>query len=110
MDIPDNLSIYNKNWQTWLEMKKYGPANRWLRSLIADAVHDIEGQVLTILDVGCGEGTNTAFLSERFPHAHVTGIDFSSKGIRMANMYHAHERMNFVLDHDSTILKKHNLT
>jgi len=104
----DNKAIYNAHWQAWVDMKRYGPANRWLRSLLVDVTHDIAPeQVVTILDVGCGEGTNTAFLAEVFAHADITGIDFSSEGIRIANMHYAREKLHFRFDDESFVLKNY---
>src|SRR6476659_3424673 len=82
----DNRAIYDENWSLWLDMKRLGPASRWLRNLIREHVSVIKerGNVASILDVGCGEGTITWELAKFFPQAHTTGIDFSVSGINCA--------------------------
>jgi SAM-dependent methyltransferase len=67
------------------------------------------------LDVGCGEGTNTAFLAECFPGARVTGIDFSSEGVLLAERRYAAPGngaaktggLSFIADNESATLKNY---
>ncbi len=92
-----NLRIYEQGWDRWADMKRYGPASRWLRSLIGDAIVHVREAPRSILDVGCGEGTNTALLAERFPAAEVTGCDQSPAAIRVAA--HRHSRANLAFRH-----------
>src|SRR5436189_5538052 len=86
MTTVDNRAIYDENWDQWLDMKRIGPASRWLRSLIRKQVNPIRkgGPISSILDVGCGEGTITWELANYFPEAETTGIDFSIAGITCA--------------------------
>lgn len=88
----DNRELYDTCWPEWLDMKKYGPASRWLRRLIESLVAHLKdaARVRTILDVGCGEGINTCLLARRFPQEEVTGIDISQTGIM-------HARVNYQL-------------
>ncbi len=79
-------------------MKRYGPASRWLRSLIADACRHLEPLPRSVHDVGCGEGTNTLMLAQRFPDAKVRGSDFSASGIAVAQRYLAQRNLTFVHD------------
>lgn len=102
---PDNQIIYDESWGSWLDMKRYGPASRWLRGLIEDACHEIDLPLRDILDVGCGEGTNTLMLAQLFPNAQVRGSDFSATGIaaaarhaRRANLTFAHDPNDRALD------------
>jgi len=37
-----------------------------------------------VLDAGCGEGSITIWLAEKFPHAQFVGIDISDIGIKYA--------------------------
>jgi SAM-dependent methyltransferase len=60
--------------------------------------------VRTVLDVGCGEGTVTNLLHEELPDAQITGIDFSASGIACAQREYAHEKIQFILDEQSTHL------
>lgn len=84
---PDNITIYDQNWTDWLDMQLYGPKNRWLRYLIGECLKHIDNkEIKSILDVGCGEGTITYCIAEKFLHARVDGIDISQKGINNAQL------------------------
>lgn len=98
-DHPDNLKIYDSTWDDWLDMKRFGPASRWLRSLIEDASRHLDPPPNSIHDVGCGEGTNTSMLAQLFPRAIVRGSDFSATGIAVAQR-HAH-LPNLTFEYDS---------
>lgn len=102
--IPDNKKIYDETWVDWVDMKKYGPASRWLHALLRRhlaLVRQSTIPVRTVLDVGCGEGTVTNLLHEELPNADITGIDFSASGIACATHAYPSERMHFVLDEKS---------
>lgn len=101
---PDNLEIYDASWDSWLDMKHYGPASRWLRSLIADACRQIRPAPLSVHDVGCGEGTNTLMLAGLHPTARVRGSDFSKTGIAAAQRHPAPPNLAFVHDPDNRAL------
>lgn len=54
--------------------------------------HDLLARVPTpdprrVLDLGCGPGNTTAVLAERWPEAHVTGLDNSAEMLRAAEAY-----------------------
>jgi SAM-dependent methyltransferase len=87
----DNQVIYDTNWPQWLDMKRFGPSSRWLRALIGDLIDgSLRGAtVKRVLDFGCGEGTTTAFLADRFPGAQVLGVDQSGSGIHCATSQYA---------------------
>ena len=100
-----NQQIYDENWETWHDMKVYGPASRWLRALITDNLRALDrANLKTVLDVGSGEGTTTAMLSRELPHAQVTGIDFSEVGVALAGKEYGNARTRFVHDPDSRLL------
>src|SRR5436189_3008070 len=42
------------------------------------------GQRLEVLDLGCAAGAHAAQLAQRWPGAHITGIDISEVSIRQA--------------------------
>jgi SAM-dependent methyltransferase len=107
MNVVDNRKIYDEHWGEWLDMKRLGPASRWLRTLITDHVKTIRrngNDVSSILDVGCGEGTITAELATHFPDAKVRGIDFSSTGIDCARASYKKSNLEFRHDVDSDAL------
>jgi SAM-dependent methyltransferase len=100
MQSPDNKKIYDELWPQWHDMKVLGPASRWLRYLISDALNRSvpRNEIRSIVDVGCGEGTTTHMLAEKFPNAKVLGVDFSVSGIDIANTYY--QAPNLVFMHD----------
>lgn len=100
-NLPDNLAIYDSGWESWIDMKRFGPASRWLRSLIADASRRMDPAPRSIHDVGCGEGTNTLMLAQRFPQASVRGSDFSATGIAVARRHLAQANLAFIHDPDN---------
>jgi trans-aconitate 2-methyltransferase len=52
---------------------------------VHDLVHRIpDGAVSCAADIGCGPGNSTEVLRERFPHAHIVGVDSSSDMIEAA--------------------------
>jgi SAM-dependent methyltransferase len=108
----DNRAIYDAHWQSWLDMKVYGPASRWLRSLLRDQIRGLPNpeNVKSILDVGCGEGTITHCLAQWLPHAQVTGVDFSETGIQCASDRYREKNLRFFHDPASDELnKRHDL-
>jgi|SRR5687768_11805885 len=98
----DNQAIYASGWSTWLDMKRFGPASRWLRLLIEKQLREIKKRsaISSILDVGCGEGTITWELAKSFPEAQTTGIDFSKAGIDCARA--SYSLPNLAFEHDLT--------
>ena len=103
----DNRLLYNEKWAGWVNMKIYGPASRWLRSLINDQISFIDKEsTKSILDVGSGEGTITNFLAQKFPHASVLGVDFSEFGIECARASYQSPNLAFSHDLDSHALEK----
>jgi len=107
MNVVDNRKIYDEHWGEWLDMKRFGPASRWLRTLISDHAETIRGSgdhIADILDVGCGEGTITAELAMLFPRAKVRGIDFSGAGIDFARTSYQKPNLEFCHDIDSDAL------
>jgi SAM-dependent methyltransferase len=92
----DNHAIYQEHWPDWVEMKKYGPASRWLRWLVEQAISEVDASAIRqVLDVGCGEGTLTAHLSSLLPKAHIRGIDVSGTGVQIAHQSYGGPSVSF---------------
>lgn len=92
----DNAAIYEVHWTDWTDMKRYGPASRWLRHLVRQSLRDIDpASVESVLDVGCGEGTLTAHLAKLLPYAAVRGIDVARSGLRLAARDYGSLRVRF---------------
>ena len=49
----------------------------------------------TVVDLGCGPGILTARLAERWPHAHVTGVDSSPSMLSKAALAHPHRHISW---------------
>lgn len=62
------------------------PGESWVRESLVKA---IQGEPRRILDLGCGTGTTTLMLKQRFPEAEVIGLDLSPQMLVMAE-YKAH--------------------
>lgn len=97
-NAPDNLAIYDDNWESWLDMRTHGPASRWLRALIGDACKKVSGPIALVHDVGCGEGTLTVALGQQFSDAKVLGSDFSHAAIQCALRHPATPNVAFTHD------------
>ena len=79
----DNRKIYDEKWSSWLDMKRYGPASRWLRALIGNLLARIDvTPIKTVLDVGSGEGTTTAYLAENLPRQVLSLVQEDSRGYK----------------------------
>lgn len=104
---PDNKKIYDETWEDWVDMKIYGPASRWLRSLIHRNLKTIpNGDIKSLLDVGSGEGTITWYLAKWLPEAKVSGIDFSKTGIECSKLAYKLPNLEFFHDEESIKLNE----
>ncbi len=103
---PDNLSIYEMRWSDWTDMKAYGPSSRWLRSLVGDHLRWISAPrpPSRVLDLGCGEGSTTAFLANSLRPADVLGIDRSEAGIQCARGRYRGSNLRFECQDDTAAL------
>lgn len=108
MKEPDNQKIYDEKWEDWVDMKKYGSASRWLRTMIADHLRPVEVKknIKTVLDLGSGEGTITHEIAQMLPNAVVLGTDFSKRGIDISNEAYRLPNLRFEHDVESKCLQK----
>lgn len=80
---------YDKAWkEEWGGMQKYGPIHRHQRRLFLKIIRIIKkiakNEIKSVLDAGCGEGSNLLFLKTIFPVAKFFGCDISLAAIEKA--------------------------
>lgn len=101
MAMADSQTINREYYRTyWNEnMIKYllqSAGGRWfdhlLRLTLAETKHKA---VWTVADIGCGVGNKTAMMAKYYPHAKVSGYDFSKEGIAAAKKHHRHDNLHF---------------
>ena len=74
---------YNKIWDDkWGDMQKYGPTHRHHRRIAKKMLSGLD--YVSVLDVGCGEGSNLAFLNSLKDGLELSGSDVSSDAIDQA--------------------------
>jgi trans-aconitate methyltransferase len=77
---------YEIIWQNvWGDMQRYGPTHRHHRRIFSRLLSGIpRGEIESVADIGCGEGSNLVFLANEFPHAKFFGFDISKTAIERA--------------------------
>lgn len=75
---------YERRWHTAQldDMRKYGPTARHVRRIVKRMVRDLE--VESVLDVGCGQGSLLAELSEEHAGIRLHGVDVSKTALELA--------------------------
>jgi len=101
----NNKILYNENWNEWVDMKKFGPASRWLRYLITKNLNLLNYKVTSVLDIGCGEGSTTEMIARNLPYANIIGTDFSETAIKLANKNYRRENLLFIHSNNLESLK-----
>jgi trans-aconitate methyltransferase len=81
-----NTFDYEGIWTgVWGDMQKYGPVHRHHRRIFTQLLDRIpRGEIETIADIGCGEGSNLHFLGTQFPGARLHGFDVSTTAMEAA--------------------------
>ncbi|WP_439674040.1 methyltransferase domain-containing protein [Embleya sp. MST-111070] len=67
-------------WDPQQHLRRSGPRTRPFHDLLAH-VPELPTSPARIVDLGCGSGGLTAVLAERWPDAHITGLDNSVEGL-----------------------------
>ncbi len=83
METDKNKQHYNKQYQYNIEYK-YKTNTRYQRYLTERLEKFMDGEITSVLDIGAGQGLNTALLAKDYPRADVLGIDLSEVGIQFA--------------------------
>jgi ubiquinone/menaquinone biosynthesis C-methylase UbiE len=63
-------------------------------SVLAYFPDELLEKPLKILDYGCGSGSSTLALTRIFPNAHIVGVDFVEKSLRLARLRKEHYRLS----------------
>lgn len=102
----DNLQLFDQTWDAWTDMKEFGPASRWLRTMVRDILtrNVPPDAIANVLDFGCGEGRLSLELARLFPKAEVLGTDFSKTGIEAARRSFPQANLRFECDQASACL------
>jgi len=79
-----NLFEYDKVWQKWEEMRKYGPASRHSRRLILNSIEKLDFK--SVLDIGCGNGLLLSELRKRH-NVKIYGCDISEEAVNLAKKF-----------------------
>jgi trans-aconitate methyltransferase len=74
--------FYNEAWHKWDDMKIYGPTARHTRRFVFSLIKGLSFD--SVLDVGCGTGLLLQQILEKYPHARMTGSEYSIQGIEFA--------------------------
>ena len=82
MTMTFSSGFYNKAWHKWDDMKVYGSTARHTRRLIFSLLRGLSFD--SVLDVGCGTGVLLQQILEQYPHAQLTGSEYSPQGIEFA--------------------------
>lgn len=103
----DNKKIWNNNWKKLSDYSKMSAGNRWAFYLIRQILKKAEIEPGLILDIGCGVGTKSAVLAERYNNNQVIGIDFSEVGVENAQKMFSNIKNLSFLCMDANSLSKY---
>jgi len=79
----NEVARYNELWSgNWGDLQRYGPTSRHQRR-VTSRILDGRG-FGSVLDVGCGEGSNLAFLQGRYAPSRAVGLDLSAEAVARA--------------------------
>ncbi len=82
--IDSNEINYDSLWvSAWGDQQKYGPIHRHQRRILKSLLryYDFE----TVLDLGCGEGSNLLYVLKEFPAVtRAAGVDVSAEALEQA--------------------------
>jgi SAM-dependent methyltransferase len=93
---------YSRNWDQFYRSVTSGGEGAPLWEVPAEQAVGLDCEIfekefqngLPVIDLGCGLGTQTVFLSTRFPK--VIGMDVSAKAVELASLRYQSENLGFV--------------
>ena len=88
------MSDWNPSLYLQYGAERTRPAAELLARVPLDAV-------TTVIDLGCGPGNSTALLKQRWPSAHITGVDNSPAMLEEARRNSAGRQIDYVLSDDA---------
>jgi len=79
---------FDQLWDsTWGDMQKYGPVHRHHRRILFELLDILPIKEFgSVVEFGCGEASNLAFLQKRFPAAEFFGYDISTTALEKAHV------------------------
>jgi SAM-dependent methyltransferase len=94
--IGNTMSLKEVGWPNWTEA--YNKYHYRIRAENVDQTINrfISIEPGTILEIGCGVGFWTKFITKKFPNASYTGVDISEKAISVLNENNTNPKLKFV--------------
>ena len=78
-----SLEAYDQLWtKTWGDQQTFGPVHRRMRHVLLALIAKLSPT--SVLDVGCGSGSNLAAIAEILPRAALSGVDLSPEALALA--------------------------
>lgn len=99
----NNITFYEKSWQKWEDMKKFGPASLHCRRISKKMIKNLSYK--SVLDIGCGQGSLLLELKKENKGKEFYGLDISEKAISLAKKKAPFAKF-FILDIQKNHLKK----
>ena len=104
----DNKKIFDNYWKESIHTSLYAPTCRFIRHLIFDLLKILQKEdIKSVLDLGCGDGTNAYYLANYFKEARIKGTDFSKSGIEAAKSRWKKNNLEFLYDLNNDSLNFH---
>jgi len=79
--VPLDSHSYDEQWLRMADFIRFNPGARHRRRLIQKAITSLGMAPRNILDAGCGLGSTVVDMTDLYPDARITGIDFSQYAI-----------------------------
>lgn len=88
--VKNQKALHDKHWKNFSKtadiVKERGPLSRHVLNILTKLLSRIE--FITVLDVGCGQGSRLALVQRQCPKMIGTGVDFSKVALGLAKVTH----------------------